>query len=92
MPEEIRTKCDLLIVNVGGTAYLVEAESGIANPGDMVDFSVRGEDPRTGWVEDVLTTTPYGELYCFISRLSTLCSPLAVYSKTWSSPVFSEEP
>lgn len=90
MEHMIKTKCDLLIVNAGGKVYLVETESDLAKPGDLVDFTCRGEDPRTGWVEDILTTVPFGELYCYISRLATICTPLAVYSKVWVHPTFGD--
>lgn len=91
MPEEIKTKCDMLIVNAGGKAYLVEAEPNIANIGDLVDIQPQGEDLKTGWVEDIFVTQPYGELYCFLSRLATIHAPLAVYTKTWHHPTLYDE-
>lgn len=87
---DIPKQCDLLVVDVSGKPYLVETQPGIAKVGDLVDFMPRGEDLCTGWVVDKLPSEPFGELYAFIGRITTIHNALSVYSKTWSNPTLDD--
>lgn len=80
---EIKTKCDLLLVSAAGKTYLVEADEGLAQVGDRVDFIPRGEDLVSGYVDDIMTTEPFSSDYCFVTRLAHLQLPIAVYHKVW---------
>lgn len=84
---EVKTNlCDLLLVVANGKSYLVKAPPGKAKVGDLIEFLPVPHDMTTGFVDDILPTEEYSDIYCFVARMANIWKPRAIYNKGWVDP------
>lgn len=79
---EVKTNlCDLLLVVADGSIYTAKAPPGKAKVGDMVEILPAPKDMIVGFVDDVLTTEEFSDLYCFIGRMANIWKARVIYNK-----------
>lgn len=84
---EVKTNlCDLLLVVADGKSYTVKAPTGTAKVGDLVEFLPVPHDMTIGFVDDILTTEEYSDLYCYIGRMANIWKTRAIYNKGYVDP------